>query len=138
MNPSAHTFIKTYPALPTPRGVEAFRFSIKDLFDVAGEVTTAGSKVLQDAAPAIQDAVAVARLKAAGGVAVGRTNMSEFAFSGVGFNPHYGTPGNPFDRTRAPGGSTSGGGVAVVRGLVHSLAQLSISAITCRMDSRAV
>lgn len=122
MNPSARTFIKTYPALHTPRGFEAFRFSIKDLFDVAGEVTTAGSKILQDAAPATQDAVAVARLKAAGGVAVGRTNMSEFAFSGVGFNPHYGTPANPMLSAspyteRVTGGSSSGAAASVACGL---------------------
>ncbi len=116
----AHTFLKTYPALfePLPAGA-AFKFSIKDLFDVAGEVTTAGSKVLLDAAPAKIDAVAVARLKAAGGVAVGRTNMSEFAFSGVGFNPHYGTPENPSTmlakpyQARVTGGSSSGAAASV-------------------------
>lgn len=97
----------------------AFLFSIKDLFDVAGEVTTAGSKVLQDAAPAKADAVAVARLKAAGGMPVGRTNMSEFAFSGVGFNPHYGTPVNSHPLACAPhpqrvtGGSSSGAAASV-------------------------
>ena len=88
--------------------------SIKDLFDVAGEVTRAGSRVLADEnvrAPA--DAAVIARLRAAGAVIVAKTNMSEFAFSGMGTNPHYGTPGNPFDRTRVPGGSTSGGAVAV-------------------------
>jgi aspartyl-tRNA(Asn)/glutamyl-tRNA(Gln) amidotransferase subunit A len=88
--------------------------SIKDLFDVKGEVTRAGSKVLaEEGKPATADAVVVTRLRAAGAVIVAKTNMSEFAFSGIGANPHYGTPGNPFDRTRAPGGSTSGGGVAV-------------------------
>jgi aspartyl-tRNA(Asn)/glutamyl-tRNA(Gln) amidotransferase subunit A len=90
--------------------------AIKDLFDVAGEVTRAGSKALADAAPATHDAAIVARLKAAGAVLVGRTNMTEFAFSGVGINPHYGTPGNPFDRTRIPGGSSSGSAVAVADG----------------------
>jgi len=119
----AHAFLKTYPALfePLPDGA-AFKFSIKDLFDVAGEVTTAGSKVLLDASPAKADAIAVARLKAAGGVAVGRTNMSEFAFSGVGWNPHYGTPENPsilLDRpyeARVPGGSSSGAAASVACG----------------------
>ncbi len=115
-------FIKQYPPLGTPRGSEPFRFSIKDLFDVAGEVTTAGSKVLADATPAKADAVAVARLKAAGGVAVGRTNMSEFAFSGVGYNPHFGTPENPFfnmpparrpSAARVTGGSSSGASASV-------------------------
>src|SRR5215831_10410969 len=65
--------------------------SIKDLFDVAGEVTTAGSIWLRDSAPAKSDALVVSRLKAQGFVPIGRTNMTEFAFSGVGLNPHYGT-----------------------------------------------
>ncbi len=92
--------------------------SIKDLFDVAGEVTRAGSRVLaEEAAPATADAPVVQRLRAAGAVIVAKTNMSEYAFSGVGANPHFGTPGNPFDRTRVPGGSTSGGGVAVADGM---------------------
>lgn len=91
--------------------------SIKDLFDVAGEATTAGSKVLRDAAPAAQDAVVVQRLRAAGAVIIGKTNMTEFAFSGIGINPHYGTPGNAHDATRIPGGSSSGAGVAVARGM---------------------
>ncbi len=86
--------------------------SIKDLFDVAGEPTRAGSLVLARAAPALADAPVVRRLREAGAVIVGKTNMTEFAFSGVGANPHYGTPGNPMDRTCIPGGSTSGGAVA--------------------------
>jgi len=90
--------------------------SIKDLFDVAGEPTPAGSKVLADAPPAARDAVVVTRLKAAGAIIIGRTNMTEFAFSGVGINPHYGTPGNPWDRKRIPGGSSSGAAVAVADG----------------------
>ena len=90
--------------------------SIKDLFDVAGEPTLAGSTALADAPPAARDAAIVARLKAAGAVIIGRTNMTEFAFSGVGINPHYGTPGNPWDRTRIPGGSSSGAAVAVADG----------------------
>jgi aspartyl-tRNA(Asn)/glutamyl-tRNA(Gln) amidotransferase subunit A len=92
--------------------------SIKDLYDVAGEVTRAGSRVLADEGlVARADAPVVARLRAAGAIIVAKTNMSEFAFSGVGANPHFGTPGNPFDRTRVPGGSTSGGGVAVADGM---------------------
>jgi aspartyl-tRNA(Asn)/glutamyl-tRNA(Gln) amidotransferase subunit A len=87
--------------------------SIKNLCDVAGETTLAGSKALDDAPPAKADAPVVARLRAAGAVIVGSTNMSEFAFSGVGFNPHYGTPGNPAARTRVPGGSSSGAAVSV-------------------------
>ena len=87
--------------------------SIKNLCDVAGETTLAGSKALDDAPPAKTDAPVVARLRAAGAVIVGSTNMSEFAFSGVGANPHYGTPGNPADRKRVPGGSSSGAAVSV-------------------------
>lgn len=93
--------------------------SVKDLFDLAGEVTTAGSKVLKDAAPALVDAPAIAALKSAGLVVLGRTNMTEFAYSGVGLNPHYGTPRSAFDRKtgRIPGGSSSGAAVAVADGL---------------------
>jgi aspartyl-tRNA(Asn)/glutamyl-tRNA(Gln) amidotransferase subunit A len=87
--------------------------SVKDLFDVAGETTRAGSKVLADAPAAAEDAAIVQRLKAAGAVLVGRTNMTEFAFSAIGHNPHYGTPGNPWDRARVPGGSSSGAAVSV-------------------------
>jgi aspartyl-tRNA(Asn)/glutamyl-tRNA(Gln) amidotransferase subunit A len=87
--------------------------AIKDLFDVAGEVTRAGSKVIaEEGKPATQDAPAVRRLRAAGAVILAKTNMTEFAFSGIGMNPHFGTPGNPADRARIPGGSTSGGAVA--------------------------
>jgi len=91
--------------------------SIKDLFDVAGEVTLAGSKALDDTSPAETDAPIVGRLKAAGAVIVGRTNMTEFAFSGVGINPHYGTPGNPYDRGLIPGGSSAGAPVSVADGM---------------------
>ncbi len=93
--------------------------SVKDLFDLAGEVTTAGSTVLKDAAPALADAPAIAALKSAGMVVLGRTNMTEFAYSGVGLNPHYGTPRSAFDRKigRIPGGSSSGAAVAVADGM---------------------
>lgn len=87
--------------------------SIKDLFDVAGEPTRAGSIVLANAAPAMADAPVVRRLRAAGAVIVAKTNMAEFAFTGLGLNPHYGTPGNPIDRSRIPGGSSAGAAVAV-------------------------
>jgi aspartyl-tRNA(Asn)/glutamyl-tRNA(Gln) amidotransferase subunit A len=90
--------------------------SIKDLFDVAGETTRAGSTVLADAPPAAADAPILRRLRAAGAVIVGRTNMVEFAYSGLGLNPHFGTPANPHDRERLPGGSSSGAGVAVPYG----------------------
>jgi aspartyl-tRNA(Asn)/glutamyl-tRNA(Gln) amidotransferase subunit A len=95
--------------------------SIKDLFDVQGWPTTAASASRHDAPPAAQDAPAVARLRAAGGVLVGHTNLTEFAFSGVGINPHHGTPANPATaaldvQPRIPGGSTSGGGASVASG----------------------
>lgn len=95
--------------------------SVKDLYDVAGFATTAGSATMHDAPPASHDSLAVARVRAAGGVLIGHTNMSEFAFSGVGINPHCGTPANggtlALDATaRAPGGSTSGGATSVVLG----------------------
>ena len=100
-------------AVPSP--LAGLPVSIKDLFDVAGDVTTAGSTILRDAAPAATDAAAVARLRAAGAVIIGRSNMSEFAFSGVGLNPHYGTPANPCRRAKRliPGGSSSGAAVSV-------------------------
>jgi aspartyl-tRNA(Asn)/glutamyl-tRNA(Gln) amidotransferase subunit A len=91
--------------------------SIKDLFDVAGEPTRAGSRILEDSSPAEADAPIVRRLREAGAVIVGKTNMSEFAFTGVGANPHFGTPGNPADRSRVPGGSSSGAAVAVADGM---------------------
>ena len=93
--------------------------SIKDLFDMAGDVTTAGSRVLRDASPATRDAPAVSRLRAAGFIPIGRTNMTEFAFSGLGINPHFGTPANAYDRAnvRIPGGSSSGAAVSVTDGM---------------------
>jgi aspartyl-tRNA(Asn)/glutamyl-tRNA(Gln) amidotransferase subunit A len=89
--------------------------SVKDLFDIEGDVTTAGSTLLKTAAPAKSTAASVARLSAAGFIPVGRTNMTEFAFSGLGLNSHYGTPANPYDRAnkRIPGGSSSGAAVSV-------------------------
>ncbi len=91
--------------------------TIKDLFDVTGEPTRAGSRILADAPPAKADAPVVRRLRAAGAVIVAKTNMSEFAFSGVGMNPHYGTPGNPADRACVPGGSSSGAAVSAADGM---------------------
>ena len=107
---------KSGQSIPRYAGVT---ISIKDLFDVAGDVTTSGSTLLKDAAPAARDAEVVARLKSAGFVPVGRTNMTEFAFSGLGINPHYGTPLNPYDRAsqRIPGGSSSGAAVSVSDGM---------------------
>ncbi|WP_448189744.1 amidase [Azospirillum sp. sgz301742] len=111
----ASDLLRAAGVVPSP--LAGLPVSVKDLFDVAGQVTTAGSVVLADAAPAAKDAPAVARLRAAGAVIVGRTNMTEFAFSGLGLNPHHGTPGNPFDRARIPGGSSSGAGVSVADGM---------------------
>src|SRR5258707_6886861 len=115
--------------------------SIKDFFAIAGAVTTAGSKILRDAAPATEDAVAVARLRAGGAVVIGRSNMSEFAFSGIGINPHYGTPANPYDRgrRRIPGGSSSGPPVSVAHGMAalgpgaETGASVPIPAALCRI-----
>jgi aspartyl-tRNA(Asn)/glutamyl-tRNA(Gln) amidotransferase subunit A len=100
-----------------PSPLAGLPVSIKNLCDVAGETTLAGSVALEDAPKASADAPVVARLRAAGAVLVGSTNMSEFAFSGVGSNPHYGTPGNPADRSRVPGGSSSGAAVSVGDGM---------------------
>jgi aspartyl-tRNA(Asn)/glutamyl-tRNA(Gln) amidotransferase subunit A len=99
--------------------VDGLPVSLKDLFDVAGDVTRAGSRTREREAPAQADAPAVARLRAAGAVFVGRTNMVEFAFGTTGLNPHYGTPKNPWDRTtgRIPGGSSSGAAVAQADGM---------------------
>ncbi len=96
--------------------------SVKDLFDVAGEVTAAGSVVLAGAPPAAAHAPVVARMLAAGFVPVGRTNMTEFAFSGLGINPHHGTPASPWDRAtrRIPGGSSSGAAVSVADGMAFA------------------
>jgi aspartyl-tRNA(Asn)/glutamyl-tRNA(Gln) amidotransferase subunit A len=93
--------------------------TVKDLFDEAGEVTRAGSVALDGAAPAHRSAPVVERLERAGFVIIGRTNMTEFAFSGLGVNPHYGTPKSPWDRAtgRLPGGSSSGAGVAAADGM---------------------
>ena len=106
---------KTY----SESAIAGLPISIKDLFDVAGEVTLAGSKALAKAKPARCDAEVVTRLKRAGAIIVGRTNMSEFAFTGVGMNPHHGAPANPYDREcrRIPGGSSSGAPVSISDGM---------------------
>jgi aspartyl-tRNA(Asn)/glutamyl-tRNA(Gln) amidotransferase subunit A len=125
----AHTFRSLNPlalsqaqtsdsALP----LAGLAISVKDLFDVAGEVSASGSTVMASNPAATQDAPAVARLKAAGGVVLGRTHMVEFAFSGMGVNPHFGTPVNPLAwaadpaTPRIPGGSSSGAAVSVASG----------------------
>jgi aspartyl-tRNA(Asn)/glutamyl-tRNA(Gln) amidotransferase subunit A len=91
--------------------------SVKDLFDIAGEVTMAGSAVLADEAPAGADAEAMRSMRGAGALLLGRTNMTEFAFSTIGLNPHRGTPRNPADPGRIPGGSSSGAATSVAFGL---------------------
>jgi aspartyl-tRNA(Asn)/glutamyl-tRNA(Gln) amidotransferase subunit A len=95
--------------------------SVKDLFDIKGQVTRAGSRALEDSAPAEADAPVVARLRRAGFVVIGRTNMTEFAYSGIGINPHYGTPKGAWQRSvgHVPGGSSSGAAVSVVDGMAH-------------------
>lgn len=131
---AAHAFIRLYEtaALEAARHADAMAragvalpplaglpVSVKDLFDIAGEPTPAASLLRAHAPAAVADAPAVARLRAAGAALVGRTNMSEFAFSGVGINPHHGTPVNPADGAvaRIPGGSSSGAAVSVALGL---------------------
>jgi len=131
-----HTFVRTSfdTATATARSIDSRRaagaavprlaglaVSVKDLFDIEGEVTAAGSTLLANRPPAVADCPAVARLRRAGAAFIGRTNMSEFAFSGIGINPHFGTPLNPATtaldaQARIPGGSTSGGAVSVATG----------------------
>src|SRR5260370_1348242 len=95
--------------------------SIKDLFDIKGQVTRAGSRALEDSAPAEADAPVVARLRRAGFVVIGRTNMTEFAYSGIGINPHYGTPKGAWQRSvgHVPGGSSSGAAVSIADGMAY-------------------
>src|SRR5215813_2758564 len=120
---AARTTADSYDALrrrgATPSPFAGIPVSIKDLFDVAGDVTTAGSVALRQAPPATGDAAAVVRLRGAGFIPIGRTNMTEFAFSGLGINPHYDTPLNPYERRagRIPGGSSSGAAVSVTDGM---------------------
>ena len=95
--------------------------SIKDLYDIKGQVTRAGSRALEDSAPADADAPVVARLRRAGFIVIGRTNMTEFAYSGIGINPHYGTPKSVWNRSvgHVPGGSSSGAAVSIADGMAH-------------------
>jgi aspartyl-tRNA(Asn)/glutamyl-tRNA(Gln) amidotransferase subunit A len=95
--------------------------SVKDLFDIKGQVTRAGSRALEDSAPAEADAPVVARLRRAGFIVIGRTNMTEFAYSGIGINPHYGTPKGAWNRSvgHVPGGSSSGAAVSIVDGMAY-------------------
>ena len=102
--------------LPALAGIP---LSLKDLFDEAGVTTLGGSKVLVGTPPATRDSAVVERVKNSGAIIIGRTNLTEFAYSGLGINPHYGTPKNVFDRAtgRIPGGSTSGGAISVTDGM---------------------
>src|SRR5258705_4868454 len=95
--------------------------SIKDLFDIRGQVTRAGSRALEDSAPAEVDAPVVARLRRAGFIVIGRTNMTEFAYSGIGINPHFGTPKSAWRRDvgHVPGGSSSGAAASFVDRMAH-------------------
>jgi aspartyl-tRNA(Asn)/glutamyl-tRNA(Gln) amidotransferase subunit A len=104
-----------------PSAYAGIPVSIKDLFDIKGQVTRAGSRALDDSPPAEVDAPVVARLRRAGFVVIGRTNMTEFAYSGIGINPHYGTPKSAWQRSvgHVPGGSSSGAAVSVVDGMAH-------------------
>jgi aspartyl-tRNA(Asn)/glutamyl-tRNA(Gln) amidotransferase subunit A len=108
-------------AKAAPSRFAGIPISIKDLFDIRGQVTRAGSRALEDSAPADADAPVVARLRQAGFIVIGRTNMTEFAFSGIGINPHYGTPKGAWKRSEGhiPGGSSSGAAVSVLDGMAH-------------------
>ena len=97
--------------------LQGIPIALKDLMDTAGDVTAAGAKAFLDNPPALRECPAAARLDAAGAVFLGKTNMTELAFSGLGLNPHFGTPENALSPERAPGGSSSGAGVAVASGL---------------------
>lgn len=113
----AHDALRRAGRAPSPYA--GIPFAVKDLYDVAGERSMAGSRALADAAPASAHAPTIARMLAAGFIPLGRTNMTEFAYSGIGANPHYGTPLSPWDRVsaRIPGGSSSGSAVAVADGM---------------------
>jgi aspartyl-tRNA(Asn)/glutamyl-tRNA(Gln) amidotransferase subunit A len=111
--------LREVKAAPSP--FAGIPISIKDLFDIKGQVTRAGSRALDDSPPADADAPVVARLRRAGFVVIGRTNMTEFAYSGIGINPHYGTPKGAWQRGvgHVPGGSSSGAAVSVVDRMAH-------------------
>src|ERR1700688_1076764 len=111
--------LREVKAAPSP--FAGIPVSIKDLFDIKGQVTRAGSRALEDSAPAEADAAVVARLRGAGFVVIGRTNMTEFAYSGIGINPHYGTPKSVWKREvgHVPGGSSSGAAGSVADGMAH-------------------
>jgi aspartyl-tRNA(Asn)/glutamyl-tRNA(Gln) amidotransferase subunit A len=111
--------LREVKAAPSP--FAGIPVSIKDLFDIKGQVTRAGSRALDDSPPAEADAPVVSRLRRAGFILIGRTNMTEFAYSGIGINPHYGTPKSVWERNvgHVPGGSSSGAAVSVADGMAH-------------------
>ena len=111
--------LRAAKAAPSPYA--GIPVSIKDLFDIRGQVTRAGSRALEDSAPADSDAPVVARLRRAGFIVIGRTNMTEFAYSGIGINPHYGTPKSAWQRSvgHVPGGSSSGAAVSIADGMAY-------------------
>jgi len=111
--------LREVKAAPSPYA--GIPVSIKDLFDISGQVTRAGSRALDDSAPAAADATVVARLRRAGFIVIGRTNMTEFAYSGIGINPHFGTPKGAWQRSvgHVPGGSSSGAAVSIADGMAY-------------------
>src|SRR6202012_3286071 len=111
--------LREVKAAPSP--FAGIPISIKDLFDIKGQVTRAGSRALDDSPPAEADAPVVSRLRRAGFILIGRTNMTEFSYSGIGINPHYGTPKSTWRREvgHVPGGSSSGAAVSVADGMAH-------------------
>ena len=124
---------KAGASLPEWAGIPV---SIKDVFDVAGSITTFASAVMADAPPAKKDAAAIERLRSAGFIPIGRTNMTEFAYGAIGLNARYGTPAASWDRAsrRIPGGSTSGGAVSVSDGMAF-IALGSDSGGSCRIPA---
>src|ERR1700744_3583120 len=111
--------LREVKAAPSP--FAGIPIAIKDLFDIKGQITRAGSRALDDSAPAEVDAPVVSRLRRAGFILIGRTNMTEFSYSGIGINPHYGTPKSTWRREvgHVPGGSSSGAAVSVADGMAH-------------------
>ena len=111
--------LRAVKAAPSPYA--GIPVSIKDLFDIRGQVTRAGSRALDDSPPAEADAPVVARLRRAGFIVIGRTNMTEFAYSGIGINPHFGTPKGSWQRSagHVPGGSSSGAAVSIADNMAH-------------------
>src|SRR3954454_20743269 len=126
--------LREVKAAPSP--FAGIPISIKDLFDIKGQVTRAGSRALDDSPPAVADAPAVARLRRAGFVVIGRTNMTEFAYSGIGINPHYGTPKGAWQRSvgHVPGGSSSGAAVSIADGVAYA-ALATDTAGSCRIPA---